>query len=340
MKKDTAILSNYEEYLLVKSLQQGSIDRVPSNIKLIVQKLDDKVLESTGQTAKGLPFETIADELLGVDSYDKWLEFNGMKPNEYEFDDNQKTEIESAIEMKFDEVESLFEPTIIESVKDRDTLNVLLEDDYEAELQQSLNAALNDDVKSDVKPGKVSVKPVEISADILNQISATKTPKQPKTKQPKIISTVQKPMIDYPLHMETVNKLLKKIEHTMNLKDVTGVEMNWKEGRQTQFEREFHKLKRSTDSSQYFVRNGIAFDVDATNATIFVMDNGPEFTVFTFDEDFIVILDRNTKVGNKDMNLVFAGSPTTDSDKLSKLLTRYKAAMVKYKGEVPGAIRW
>lgn len=331
-------LPNYEEYLLVKGLNQG-LDKIPTNIKLIVQKLDDKVLESTGQEAKQLPFETIVNELIGVDSYENWLNLGGLKIEEYEFDDEQKAEIESVIEVKFDDVEAEFE-TVVKPVI-QSTLDVLMETDYETELQTSLNEVLDDSVK----PGRIAVTPTVISPEVLASIQSSKTPKTPKVKSESKATTtkipsIPKPVINYPLHQILIASLLQKIEHTMNFKDVTGVEVSWKDGRETQFEREFHKLKRSTDSSQYFVRNQMQFEVDAINATMFVMDNGPEFVVFTFDEDFLVILDRNTKLGREKMNLVFAGSPTTESDKLSKVLTRYKAAMTKYNGDVPGAVRW
>ena len=175
-------LTNYEEYLLVKTLEQGS---VPTNIKLIVKQLDDKVLELTGQTAKGLKFETIQDELLGVETIEKWLELGGQKSDQYEFDEDQKTEIESVIGMKFEEVESNFEvTTVIEQVRDQKILNTLLEDDYEASLQQSLSEALDG-----VQPGRIPVTPVVIDENLLNQVQSTiKTPKT-KTSTPKVKQT-------------------------------------------------------------------------------------------------------------------------------------------------------
>jgi hypothetical protein len=339
------VLQNYEEYLLVKGLNRG-LDTIPTNIKLIVQKLDDKVLESTGQDARQLPFDTILNDLMGVETYDQWLDLGGMKVNEYDFDDAAKAEIETAIEMKFEEVEAEFGEVevapVVEVVKTEalNTLDILMDDGYGAELQQSLEAAMT----TEVIPGRISVTPTVISPEVLASIATTKKTKEVKPKSEKaqkiVTPRVAKQVVNYPLQQAIIQSLLQKIEHTMNFKGCTGVEQGWKEGRQEQFEREFHKLKRSTDSSQYFVRNGITFEVDEVDATIFVMNDGPEFVVLTFDEDFLVILDRNAKLGREKMNLVFAGSPTTESDKLSKVLTRYKAAMTKYNGDVPGAVRW
>ena len=358
-------LSSFQTYLLVKALQKG-FDQTSPKIRMVVEKLEQEI-----NPGSEVPFDEVASAVIGTDSYDAYLKGGFSQPDEFELDKTEVEQFLATLDSNLDEIEYEFgepevatesEPEVPRSLLDSllDTVDIPADvtdevTEYEMEITQSLEAKLSD-TKVETKAVGRKIVPTDISSQLGTTTATPKTvtpkaTKEPKTKVAKAVTPkVEKVRFTFTLNEEIVTALLEKIRVVMSFNDVTGHQFNWLDrvsATETEsnpnaaimFERDFHKIKKSSDSRSRLEAAGIPFEIDEVNATGFELDNGPEFVVFTF-ESILVILDRNSKVGNEKMNLVFAGDIVADSDKLNKLLLKYKMAMTRYNNAVPGAIRW